>query len=321
MSGRDRSHRTEGKIVGASSAILAAVQMADQIAATELPVLIVGETGTGKELFARHIHEQSERAGDLVCVDCGALPEDLAESLLFGHDRGAFTGAVKQSTGLITEAHGGTLFLDELSSLPLSGQAKLLRVLETGEVRRVGASSTRRTDFRLVATVQDDFPEMLAAGGFRRDLLQRVAGVIIRLPRLCDRPGDTPILARHFAQEAGLEISSEAVQVLASHPWPGNVRELRWAVARSGLFAVSGRIGVQQVTQALDLGPRSLFDQEDEARGTRERMRELRAACEANSGDPTLVARSLGIGRSTLYRWLDEARLSLRDFRQEQAEA
>jgi two-component system NtrC family response regulator len=309
------------EIVGSSAGILGAIQMAEQIARTDIPVLLMGETGTGKELFARYIHERSSRPGELVCVDCGALPGDLIESLLFGHDRGAFTGAVTQSSGLIVEAHDGTLFLDELSSLPLQGQAKLLRVLETGEVRRVGSSRTRSTDFRLIATVQNDFPQLIISGEFRQDLLQRVAGVIIQLPRLDDRPGDTPVLARHFAKGAGLEITDEAVRILDSHSWPGNVRELRWAVARSGLFAASGRIGGREVTQALDLGPRGLLQALDGNGGFRERTRHLRAACEANDGDATLVAKSLGIGRSTLYRWLNEARLDLRDFRRDRAEA
>lgn len=309
------------EIVGSSAGILAAVQMADRIAGTDLPVLLMGETGTGKELFARYIHERSGRAGELVCVDCGALPGDLIESLLFGHERGAFTGAVAQSAGLVVEAQGGTLFLDELSSLPLQGQAKLLRVLETGEVRRVGSSRTRATDFRLVATVQTDFPELIASGEFRQDLLQRVAGVIIQLPRLDDRPGDTPVLARHFAEHARLTITEEAVRILDSHSWPGNVRELRWAVARSALFAASDCIGAREVTQALDLGPRGLLQQAEDNGGFRERIRHLRAACEANAGDATRVAASLGIGRSTLYRWLNEARLDLRDFRRGTAQA
>jgi transcriptional regulator with PAS, ATPase and Fis domain len=302
------------EIVGSSPAILAAVQTADQIAGTDMPVLIAGETGTGKELFARHIHTRSGRPGQLIGVNCGALPADLTESLLFGHDRGAFTGAVKQSAGLVVEAHRGTLFLDELSSLRLSGQAALLRVLETGEVRRIGASGARISDFRLVATVQDDFSSVVAAGGFRRDLLQRIAGVIIRLPRLDDRPGDVPVLARHFATLDGLSITAEAEAILDAHSWPGNVRELRWAVARAALFAGAGRIGAREVTQALDLGPQTLLTTSDDRRGFRARIGHLRAACEAHAGDPTEVAKALGVGRSTMYRWLNEASIELRDF-------
>jgi DNA-binding NtrC family response regulator len=191
-------------------------------------------------------------------------------------------------------------------------------VLETGEVRRVGSSRTRSTDFRLIATVQADFAQLVANGDFRQDLLQRVAGVIIQLPRLDDRPGDTPVLAKHFACHAGLDITDDAVAILDSHSWPGNVRELRWAVARSALFAASDYIGAREVTQALDLGPRGLLQSDG---GFRERIRHLRAACEANAGDATKVAESLGIGKSTLYRWLNEARLDLRDFRRERAQA
>lgn len=302
-------------IIGASSGILAAVKMAEQIAPTNIPVLIMGETGTGKELFARHIHSRSGREGDLVCVDCGALPDELAESLLFGHDRGAFTGAVKQSLGLIAEAHLGTLFLDELGSLPIAGQAKLLRVLESGEVRRLGASSTQPAEFRLIATVQDDFPLLLQTGCFRRDLLQRVAGVIIRLPRLDDRAGDTVVLARHFARQAGVSLTPDAVDLLESRSWPGNVRELRWAIARSALFAKSGRIEAQDVQHALELGPQAILSPRNDEADVHERLRHLRAACEKHYGDPKRVATSLGIGRSTLYRWLGEASLNLADFR------
>lgn len=302
------------RIVGSSPAILAALKMAERIAETEIPVLLMGETGTGKELFARHIHRHSGRDGRLVCVDCGALPTELTESLLFGHARGAFTGAVSESKGLISQANGGTLVLDELSSLPPRGQAKLLRVLETGMVRRVGGDRPRSANFRLVATVLDDFSELIESGGFRKDLLQRIAGMVIELPRLDERRGDVPILARHFADLHGVGITTGAEEVLDDQSWRGNVRELRWTVARSALFAGSDRIDVPAVQEALAAGPSAFLDGDVGATPSRRRQ-ELRATCEAYEGDPDQVAEALGIARSTLYRWLKDVDLELRDFR------
>lgn len=186
-------------IVGVSAAIQKAVALVEHFAPTGFAILIVGATGTGKELLARHIHHRSRRRGELVDVNCGALPREMAESLLFGHRRGAFTGAVESTVGHVERADGGTLFLDEVLHLPPEGQVKLLRVLETGDVQRLGEGRKRNVDLRIVAAAQDDTTERLGLGVFRRDLYQRLAGVVIHLPPLAERPEDIVPLAAHFA--------------------------------------------------------------------------------------------------------------------------
>jgi DNA-binding NtrC family response regulator len=301
-------------IVGRSPALLAALDTARRLAATSLPILIVGETGTGKELIARYVHQASGRQGPLVDVDCGALPDDLMEALLFGHRRGAFTGAVDHHEGIIENADGGTLFLDELGSLPLRGQAKLLRVLETGEIRRVGATRTRSVDVRVVSTMQEDASKLLADGLFRPDLMQRVAGAVIRVPPLSERPDDVVPLARHFSASSNRRLEPDAEALLCDRPWPGNVRELRWTIERAALFAVDGGIGSAAVAEALEIGPGMLLGEQSAPRNGR--ITELRAACRRYRGDADRVAAALGIGRSTLYRWLREARLELRTFKE-----
>ncbi len=308
------------EIIGSSPGIVAALARARQVAPTDLPVLIVGETGTGKELLARLVHQASGRPGPLVDVDCGALPDELIESLLFGHRRGAFTGAVEHSRGLIPEAHQGTLFMDELGSLSPRGQAKLLRVLETGAVRRVGEAGSHVVDFRLVATAQVELSDLIRSGHFRQDLMQRVSGVVIRLPSLGDRGNDVPLLARHFAQSEGLSMDDEAVSILARREWPGNIRELKWMVARSVLCAADGRIGKAAVEIALEMGPRQRTALEDVRAPVGDAMH-LRALCREHSGDPDEVARAMGISRSTLYRRVRQAGLDLRAFKRSAATA
>jgi transcriptional regulator with PAS, ATPase and Fis domain len=304
-------------IVGSSAPLLTAIETAHRVAPTRLPVLIVGATGVGKELIARYVHQESGVEGQFVDLDCGALPEDLVEALLFGHKRGAFTGAVAHSEGLMELADGGTLFLDELGSLPLRGQAKLLRALETGEIRRVGATRPRRVSFRLVATMQDNAADLVREGGFRPDLFQRVAGAVIELPALAERPADVVPLARHFASCAGVEITSTAEAVLQTRGWPGNVRELRWTIERAALFATAEGICGRAIEAALAIGPERFLSQGGASELTR--AGRLRAACLAHKGDTDGIARTLGIGRSTLYRWLSEAGLELRAFKDDSA--
>jgi len=204
-------------IIGASRVMKRARELVERFGPTTLPIMIVGATGTGKELVARHIHRVSRRHGTLVDVNCGALPQEIAESLLFGHRKGAFTGAVDTVIGHMERADRGTLFLDEVLHLTPQAQVKLLRVVETGEVQPLGSGQKRRVDFRLVSAAQDDTPGRLDHGLFRRDLFQRLAGVVIDLPLLVDRPEDILPLARHFAtlQQRSLEAGSETV--LLSH--------------------------------------------------------------------------------------------------------
>ncbi len=226
-------HRYE--IVGRSPLVSEAVDRLIQVAPTDLTVLITGESGTGKEVFAKAIHGMSQRRNQpLVSVNCGAIPATLLEAELFGHERGAFTGAVEQRHGFFEAAHRGTIFLDELGEMPLDTQVKLLRVLETGEYSRVGSSEIRRVDVRIIAATNRDLDEEIQRGTFRRDLFFRLNTVRINLASLRDHPEDIPLLVEYFARRTatklgiGFEgVSPEAMRMLISLPWPGNVRELR----------------------------------------------------------------------------------------------
>ena len=229
-------------IVGVSPAIKRAVHLVERFAPTTLPILLVGATGTGKELFARHIHYVSRRAGELIDVNCGALPQEIADSLLFGHRRGAFTGAVDSVEGHLERADRGTLFLDEVLHLSPAAQVKLLRALETMEVQRVGDRVKHRVDFRVVSAAHEDTRQRLDAGMFRHDLFQRLAGIVIELPLLVDRPDDIVLLAEHFAAARGQRLEPDSAAVLQNYEWPGNVRELRLAIERAGYLVDNGTL-------------------------------------------------------------------------------
>jgi DNA-binding NtrC family response regulator len=287
------------------------VRQLDRLAPTPLSVLIVGETGTGKELLAARLHQMSGRVGDLTDINCGALPREMVESLLFGHAKGAFTGALTEHRGLIRSAEGGTLFLDELTSLPLDGQAKLLRVLETGEHRPLGARFKVRSDFRIVAAVQEDLNARIEMGAFRRDLYYRVAGAVIEVPPLRRRRSDILPLARHFAAhgERGLDPAAEAL--LFDHPWFGNVRELRAVVERAGIASDPGTIGAEQVRASLrEFQVRTC---EPAARRTDDpEAAALIRVCAECGWSAELAARTLRISRATMYRRLARYRINLR---------
>jgi len=314
-------------IVGVSPAIKSAIALAERFAPTSLPILLIGATGTGKELFARHIHYCSGRRGELVDVNCGALPQEIAESLLFGHRRGAFTGAVDSVTGHLERADGGTLFLDEVGDLSLSAQVKLLRALETGEIQPLGAGRKTQVDFRVVSAAQEDTPERLDNGQFRHDLFQRLAGIVIDLPLLVDRPEDIVPLAEHFATAQGQRLDEGTAAVLEGHGWPGNVRELRLAIERAGCLVENGTLPPGAVRDAIALGmPRGSDDRlsaERRARGTDRRKRvkprrswdDLVIQCEANAWNADLIARHYGIKRSAIYDRLKAAGISLRELR------
>lgn len=303
---------TADTIIGASPLLRRAVAQADRFARSAIPVLIVGETGSGKELVARRIHQASGRRGELVDLDCGALPREMVESLLFGHRRGAFTGAHADTPGLVAAAEGGTLFLDELSSLSLEVQAKLLRVIETREVRRLGDTTKRRVDFRLVAAVQTDLQARVSAGAFRRDLFHRVAGAIVNLPPLRARPEDLLSLAVHFAAEHDCVVAADAAAVLRCYDWPGNVRELRAVVARAALCAETERLDGALFAEVLHEQPDLEGYSAVALQGDPEFAR-LREACRAEGADATRVASELGISRATLYRRLKRYGVTLRD--------
>jgi len=230
-------------IVGTDPALRQVLERAARVAPTRIPVLVTGESGTGKELLARVLHELGPSPkGSLVTVNCGALARELAESELFGHERGAFTGAGGRRAGWFEEAAGGTLVLDEIGELPLEMQPKLLRVLETGRIRRVGGSGETAVEVRVLATTLRDLRRDAQRGSFRLDLFHRLAGFELRLPPLRSRRGDILALAQQFLHEfqpdLGMRaLSPEAANKLLAHDWPGNVRELRHAIRRAALLS------------------------------------------------------------------------------------
>jgi DNA-binding NtrC family response regulator len=237
--------RNERQIIGESTAIRRIMQTVAMAAPTKATVLLQGESGTGKELFARAIHDQSERRDrPFIKLNCAALPEGLVESALFGHEKGAFTGAIKRVEGAFERAHRGTLLLDEISEMRLDLQAKLLRVLQEQEFERVGGTSSIRVDVRIIATTNRDLSADAAAGTFRQDLFYRLSVIPIQIPPLRERPEDIPLIAYRFAMRTAAEIgkqvhglTNEAIQLLQSYPWPGNVRELQHAVERAVILS------------------------------------------------------------------------------------
>lgn len=307
-------------IVGRSPALVHAVALADRFASTALPILLIGATGTGKELFARRIHALSGRPGPLVPVNCAAFPRDMVESLLFGHSRGAFTGAVRDSAGFIESAHGGTLYLDELSSLPPEAQGKLLRVLESKDVYRLGETKPRRVDFRLVASSQEDLLTRMQEGTFRLDLFQRAAGVRIDLTPLRERVEDIVLLAEHFADRSGWALTPDGSAVLVTYTWPGNVRELQAVVERARVLSPDRAIGATSVAEAIGLGtPASSGNAErlsSTGQGDHARLVEM---CVAQGCDARRIAAAFGWGLSTVYRRLRAAGVSLRQLRDSQS--
>ena len=236
--------RNERQIIGDSPAMRRIMQTVSMAAPTRATVLLQGESGTGKELFARAVHNQSDRSNrPFIQLNCAALPEGLIESALFGHERGAFTGAIKRVEGAFERAHRGTLLLDEISEMRLDLQAKLLRVLQEQEFERVGGTTPIRVDVRVIATTNRDLAREAEAGTFRRDLFFRLGVIPILIPPLRDRVEDIPLLAMRFAEKTAAElgkdirgISTEAMQFIQSQEWPGNVRELQHAVERAVIF-------------------------------------------------------------------------------------
>ena len=230
------------QFIGQSLAFLDAVERASRAAPLNRPVLVIGERGTGKELIAERLHHLSSRwAGPLIIMNCAALPENLIEAELFGHEAGSFTGAAKTRHGRFEEADGGTLFLDELGTLSMPAQDRLLRAVEYGEITRIGASKPISVDVRIVAATNENLPAQVEKGRFRADLLDRLSFEVITLPPLRARQGDVPLLAEHFGRRMAVELdwpnwpgfTSRALAELEAYPWPGNVRELRNVVERA----------------------------------------------------------------------------------------
>ena len=251
-----------GPIVGDSAAIRRVLAELEQVAASDVTVLLLGETGTGKELLARALHERSRRsARPFVPVNCAALPENLVESEMFGHERGAFTGAHTRKPGRFELAHRGTLFLDEIGDLPANAQAKLLRVLQDGEVHRVGSTHPTTVDVRVVAATNQDLAVRVSERAFRDDLFYRLSVFPIRVPPLRERPEDIPLLARHLALQCGKRIgkrvtgiAENAIEMLTCYTWPGNVRELQNVIERAVILAVNGVVTTEAIRLDVEAG-------------------------------------------------------------------
>jgi DNA-binding NtrC family response regulator len=240
-------HDGRVKMIGISRALQEVFKLVGRVARSDAPVLIAGESGTGKELVAKAVHEYSpRRQKEMITINCGAIPENLLESELFGHEKGSFTGAIARRAGRFEQADGGTLFLDEIGDMPLSIQVKLLRVLQDGSFSRVGSNETLTTDVRIVAATHKNLVEEVAGGRFREDLYYRLNVVEIKIPALRERMEDIPLLAEYFLQRitrkngmARIRISAEAITTLQTHHWPGNVRELENTIARACALATS----------------------------------------------------------------------------------
>jgi transcriptional regulator with PAS, ATPase and Fis domain len=295
-------------IVAESPAMRSVLSLVSKVAASEVPVLVRGESGTGKELVARALHTAGPRsAAAFVTENCGAIPETLLESTLFGHVRGAFTGADRRRQGLFEVADGGTLFLDEIGEMTPSMQARLLRVLQDGEVRPVGGERARKVDVRVVAATHRDLEAMVADGSFREDLYYRLAVVTVELPPLRERPEDIPALVAHFVDkhaERPVQVEPRALAALAQHGWRGNVRELENEVRRA-LVMAEGTVELEHLSPALLSGQGDPADPLDlKAQINQLERRLIRQALEASSGNQTRAARMLGVSRYGLQKML-----------------
>ena len=305
-------------IVGKSAALSEVYERISLSAQTDATVMLLGETGTGKTLFARAVHVNSARgSGPFVTVDCTTLPEQLAESELFGHERGAFTGAHQKVPGKVELAHGGTLFLDEIGELPLSVQSKLLRFVQDHSFERVGGRSTQHSDVRVICATHRDLQAAVAAGTFRQDLYYRLMVVRIDVPPLRERGGDEiEILARHFSKlfaqryrRTPLKLTPQVKQALNAHPWPGNVRELSNWVESAVVLSVGGEVRLDRLMpkpQPLKVEPQAIAI----PKGMKLRQASQRYATltlEDHDGNKTETAEALGISRNKLARLLNES--------------
>ncbi len=306
--------RKQARVIAESEAMRDTLRRASRFAASDAPVAVFGESGTGKEVVARVLHANSPRAlQPFVAINVAALPAELLESELFGHARGAFTGAHKERRGLLEEAHGGTLFLDEIGEMPLPLQAKLLRALQDGEIRRVGAAHSFAVDVRVVSATHRDLSALVRSGGFREDLLYRLKVLTLRVPPLRERPEDILVLARHFlASEKGAAkaFSRAAERALARYGWPGNVRELASAIKHGAALASGPQIEPEHLPEEVvrteaaqrpsSKAPRGL---KTLAEVEREHILSVLEACGGSVAD---AARALDIGRNTLWRKLKQ---------------
>jgi two-component system NtrC family response regulator len=302
-----------GRMITGAPEMVKVARTIERVARTSVSVMLLGASGTGKELLAKGLHEASDRAnGPFIAINCAAIPENLLESELFGHEKGAFTGAVKTTEGKIESAHGGTLFLDEVGDIPLPLQVKLLRFLQERTIERVGGRKAIAVNTRIVCATHQDLESMITAGAFREDLFYRLAEIVVRIPGLAERYGDPVLLAKAFLKRFAAEMNPavtgftpDALAAMDAHDWPGNVRELENRVKRAVIMA-DGKL-----VNAEDL---DLADREDEdaqllnlkaAREATDR-RVIRHALSRSEGNISSTAKLLGISRPTLYDLLKQ---------------
>ena len=301
----DEKYGMDG-IVGSSPAMQKVFRMIRQAAPTDATVLIQGPSGTGKELVARAIHNLSQRSnGPFVAVEFAAISPNLLESEMFGHEKGAFTGATSRRIGRFEAANHGTIFLDEISEMPLELQVKLLRVLQEREFQRVGSNETVKTDIRIVAATNRDLAAYVREGKFREDLYYRLNVIDLHLPALKERSGDVPLLVNRYLKEfGGKSVSPDAMRLMEAYAWPGNVRELRNAVEKMCVLSPSGEIGVDDVPDEMKRESSKMISTSGTL-GETEKAKIL-AVLEEVGGNRTKAAERLGISRRTIYRKLEE---------------
>ncbi|HSK19328.1 MAG TPA: sigma-54 dependent transcriptional regulator [Longimicrobiales bacterium] len=317
---RRRDDSTSVRPAGRNRAFTDVVKLAEMVAPTDSTVLITGESGTGKEVIARYIHRLSEREnGPFISVNCGALPENLLESELFGHVKGSFTGAHRDKDGLLVAARGGTFFLDEVAEMSPALQVKLLRALQEREIVPVGATQTVDIDVRIIAATNRDLDQEIRRGTFRSDLYYRLNVIALHLPPLRDREDDIALLAEYFlrrlAEETGQEIhlSDDAVEALQRYDWPGNVRELENALERAAILTKGATIPVESLpTRIVEPAPAPLISDRPAANPTLELVERayILWVLQAEGGNKARAAEVLGIDPSTLYRKLSRYELS-----------
>ena len=304
-----------GSMITASPEMLKVAKTIERVANADVSVMLLGASGTGKELLARAVHEKSGRKGEFIAINCAAIPENLLEAELFGYERGAFTGAVKSNVGKIELAQGGTLFLDEVGDIPLPLQVKLLRFLQERVIERIGGRQPIAVHTRIVCATHQDLEAMISDGRFREDLYYRLAEIVVKIPSLSERPGDAALLARHFVNKFSRELnpkvqglSAEALGVIDTYSWPGNVRELENRIKRSVIMAEGRSIGPED----LDLTGSSKDEPEPiNLRAAREvaDRKAIRQAMSRTDNNISGAAKLLGISRPTLYDLLKQYRL------------
>jgi len=311
------------EIIGADPSMAEVFETVRTVAPTDVPVLIKGETGTGKELVAKAIHSLSNRCDRaMVCVNSASLNDSLLEAELFGHVKGAFTGAISNKRGRLEASHKGTLFLDEIGQMSLRFQTKLLRFLQEGTFEPVGSEETRKVDVRLIAATNKDLNEEIREGRFLSDLLYRIEVISINVPPLRNRKDDIPVLVNHFlrlfAAKYGKKITgiqAEAMEAMVRYPWPGNVRELENCIARAVILSKGSQVGLADVPERVQsrdasagpgAGEKHLFVLPEQGLSIREMERELLiSTLEICSGNKTLAADRLGISRKALYEKME----------------